>query len=252
MTKRLLLILFLALLASHAVGLETGLGPGLSIKNALIYAVATVIAIEGAVAGNRKIQLLSVFLPFGLLIFYAILSWAFIVIFADDPNYSARETLIRLKTKLVDQAIVLFVFYYGVVNREDALALMKKVIWAVILGCLITVVDTYNIPDLGIVGARDDDGRIEGIIGAAAEFGGLLAFYVPPVFALALSSYIDVGSIIGISWRHVGAIRGCGQRRLLPSRKSRCTNFGENRRRFSASCRYRSGHRHLLGIWHLT
>jgi O-antigen ligase len=201
MIRKLLLVLFIALIVGRAIGLDTGLGPGLSIKNALIYVVATFIAVEAVVAGNRRIQLLPVLLPFAVLIGYALLSWAFIVIFVDDPGYSARETLIRLKTKLVDQFIVLLIFYYGVVNRDDVLWLMKGVTWAVVFGCLITVIDTYDIPDLGIVTAREDDGRIEGIIGAAAEFGGLLAFYVPPIFALAVSSagMKKLGAMVGVA-----------------------------------------------------
>jgi O-antigen ligase len=186
--KWLLLLLFFALMGSRALGLETGLGPGLSIKNALLYAAATLIAAEAAVARNRRLELLPLLLPFAVLIVYAAMSWLAMVVFVEPPGYDAGETLVRWKTKLVDQFITLLVFYYGVVNREDALWLMKRLLWVVVLGCVITVVDSYNIPDLGIVTAREDDGRIEGIIGAAAEFGGLLAFFIPSVIALSIAS----------------------------------------------------------------
>jgi hypothetical protein len=159
--------------------LDLGLAPGISIKNAMLYVAFSAIAIESAMARNRNVELLPVILPYALLILYAILTWLFIVLFMEDPYYSPRTTLIRLKIKLVDQFLILLVFFYGVINWKDALWLLKALIWVMIIGCLITILDTFNIPDLGIITARDRDGRIEGIIGSAAEFGGLLAFVLP-------------------------------------------------------------------------
>jgi hypothetical protein len=109
-------------------------------------------------------------------------------------------TLIRLKVKLVDQFLMLLVFFYGVINWKDALWLLKALIWVMIIGCFITVIDTFNIPDLGIITARDEDGRIEGIIGSAAEFGGLLTFAIPLIVALWWSEtgFRKVLALIGI------------------------------------------------------
>jgi O-antigen ligase len=184
MIRKILLLLFIALIGSRAFGLDLGLGPGLSIKNALVYATAILIAIDSAIARNRNVELLPVFVPFAALIFYAIATWVALIVFVEDPYYLPRETLIRLKTKLVDQFIVLFIFFYGVTNWKDALWLMKGLIWVVVTSCFVTVIDSFNIPDLGIITARDTDGRVEGVLGAAAEFGGLLAFFVPPIIAL--------------------------------------------------------------------
>lgn len=184
MIRTLLLILFTAMLGSRALGLDLGLGPGLSIKNALIYATATLIAIDSAIARNRDVELLSVIVPFASLIFYAVMTWIAIVVFLEYPYYMPGQTLIRLKTKLVDQFIVLLIFFYGVTNSRDALWLIKGLTWVVMSSCFITIIDTFNIPDLGIITARDMDGRIEGILGAAAEFGGLLAFFIPAMAAL--------------------------------------------------------------------
>ena len=184
MIRKVLLLLFIALIGSRALGLELGLGPGLSIKNALIYATATLIAIDGAITRNRRVELLTVFVPFATLILYAIATWVALIVFIEDPYYLPRATLIRLKTKLVDQFIVLFIFFYGVTNWRDALWLMKALTWIVVLSCFVTVVDSFNIPDLGIITARDVDGRVEGILGSAGEFSGLLAFFIPPITAL--------------------------------------------------------------------
>ena len=109
MIRNLLLLLFIALIGSRALGLDLGLGPGLSIKNALIYAIATLIAMDSAIARNRHVELLPVFLPFAALILYAIATWVALIVFFENPYYLPGQTLIRLKTKLVDQFIVLFI-----------------------------------------------------------------------------------------------------------------------------------------------
>jgi O-antigen ligase len=180
-----LLAVFIVLIGSRALGLDIGLAPGISVKNALLYTTAILIAIDVSIARNRQLELLSVILPFVALIAYATGSWVFIVVFGDYPSYSAFQTLIQLKLKLVDQLIVLLVFFYGVTNWQDAIWVVKGITWVLGFGCLVTVVDTFNIPDLGIITARTSDGRVEGILGSAGEFSGLLAFFIPPMVALA-------------------------------------------------------------------
>jgi O-antigen ligase len=150
----------------------------------MLYLVATAIAIEISISRNRKPDLMPVVLPMAILIVYASMSWLMIVVFLESPNYAALPTLIRLKVKLFDQFLMLLVFSYGLVNWKDALWLFEALTWTVIVGCLITVIDSFNIPDLGIITTRDQDGRVEGIIGSAQEFGGLLAFVLPAIVAI--------------------------------------------------------------------
>lgn len=185
MIRYFLLVVFVVLIASRALGLDIGLAPGVSLKNAMLYATAVLIAIDMSIARNRQIELLSVVVPFVALIVYATASWFIIVVFLDFPNYSAFQTLIQLKLKLIDQLIVLLVFFYGVTAWKDAVWTLKAITWVLVVGCLVTVVDTFNIPDLGIITTRDMDGRVEGILGSAGEFSGLLAFFIPPMIALA-------------------------------------------------------------------
>lgn len=184
MTKYLLLILFVATMGSRALGLDLGIAPGISLKNILLYVAVSVIAIDIAMTHKRKLDGLSVVVPFSLLILYAGLTWLVTVLFLENPYYGELSTLIRLKTKLVDQLLVFLVFFYGVVNWRDALWLLKSLLWVGVVGCFITVIDTFDMPDLGIVSARDRDGRIEGIIGSSQDFGGLLAFVLPGLVAL--------------------------------------------------------------------
>jgi hypothetical protein len=183
-TRFLLLILFIATIGGRVLGLDLGLAPGLSIKNALLYFAASAIAIESATLRDRKIELLPVIVPFGLLVLYASMSWLILVLFVENPYYSALGTLIRLKVKLVDQFLVLLVFFYGIVNWKEALWLLKALAWVVLIGCFLTVVDSFDVPDLGVITSRDSDGRVEGFIGSAQDFGALLAFYFPVAIAM--------------------------------------------------------------------
>ena len=184
MTRFLLLILFIGTMGSQTLGLDLGLGPGLSIKNLMLYATASWIAVESVLARNRKVELLSVILPFGLLIFYALMTWLVIVLFLDDPYYDPIETFVRLKVKLVDQFLMMLVFFYGVASARDALWLLKALIWVAIIGCLITVVDSFDIPDLGIITTGHGDERVEGFVGSSQDFGGFLAYCLPALVAL--------------------------------------------------------------------
>ena len=61
--------------------------------------------------------------------------------------------------------------------------LMKALVWVVLASSIITVVDTFNIPDLGIVKERED-GRVMGFFGGPNESATVLAFYLPVALAL--------------------------------------------------------------------
>lgn len=180
--RNALLILFFVMLGARALQLDLSLGPGLSVKNALLYLTAVLIAVESALAGNRKVELMTVIVPFAVLVLYAILTVVVIVLILDFRFYEPVPALIRLKTKLVDQLLMLLVFFYGVVNLKDAMWLLKGMIWAIIVSSVVTVVDTFDIPDLGIITTRDD-GRVEGILASAQEFAALLAFFIPLIVA---------------------------------------------------------------------
>jgi hypothetical protein len=183
-TRYLLLILFMTMLGGDALGLGFSIAPGFSAKNALLYVAAVLIACQAAVTRDRKPEMLSVITPFALLLFYAAFTWLVVVVVLDRPDYYLRPSFIRLKTKLADQLLMLLVFFYGVVSLKDALWLAKALVWVIIGGSLITVIDTFNIPDLGIITMREKDGRVEGIVGSAQEFGALMAFFLPAVVAL--------------------------------------------------------------------
>lgn len=183
MMRYVLLLLIIILLGSHTLDLDLSLAPGLSVKNAFLYISGVLVIMESAIARNRQIELLSVLVPFSLLVLYAILTWLTSSLVLDYPSYKPLEALIALKGKLVDHLLILLIFFYGVVTLKDALWLLKALVWVVIAGNAVTVVDALNIPDLGIITQRTD-GRVEGSLGGANEFGAFLTFFLPTTIAL--------------------------------------------------------------------
>jgi hypothetical protein len=183
MIRNLLLLLFIVMLGARALQIDLSLGPGLSVKNALLYVSALLIAIESSITRNRKLELMSVIVPYCILVFYAMLTMLVIVLFLDYQFYEPRPAAIRLKTKLLDQLLMLLVFFYGVTNLKDALWLLKALIWTTMFSCFITIIDTFDIPNLGIITTRED-GRVEGILASSQEFAALITFFLPLMAAL--------------------------------------------------------------------
>jgi O-antigen ligase len=61
--------------------------------------------------------------------------------------------------------------------------MIRVILWMLVLGNVLTVVDGFNIPDLGIIQQRDD-GRLGGPMGESNQYGALLALTLPPLIAL--------------------------------------------------------------------
>lgn len=186
MTRFLLFLLFFVMLAADTLGLNLSLGPGLSVKNAILYLILLSIAIEAALKRNRDLELLSVVLPYALCILYAIFTIVVVLLFIDYYGYSARDAIISLKSSLGDNLVVFLVFFYGALTLKDATWLVKMIIWLVIAGNLISVMDALNIPDLGLIQERRD-GRIGGPFGESNQYGAFLTLFLPAVVGLALS-----------------------------------------------------------------
>ena len=182
--KRILLSLLLVLLLTETTfGWEFSLGPGLSLKNALLYVILGVFTIEAAIYHNLRFQSRSVLTPFGLYVVYGCFSY-FIAAFVVHPNYYQIVTAgIMVKGRLLDYFIIFLLFFYGTNSSESTLKLVRFFLWIVIAGNILTVVDGFDIPDLGIIQQRED-GRLGGPMGESNQYGAFLAFTVPAVIAL--------------------------------------------------------------------
>lgn len=186
MIRYLLLLLFFIMFVGGPLGLHESVVPGLSIKNALLYILFAALAIETTVTRNRKLEVPLVLVPFGLLFAYCFLSYLTVVFVVDYPNYDAVENGMRLKTLLLDDILMLLVFFYGALKVKDAIWLIRMAVWLVMLGNIVTLADVFKLPDLEILELGYQD-RIQGFVGQPNEFGGFLALFLPATLGVFLS-----------------------------------------------------------------
>jgi hypothetical protein len=189
MRHTFLLLLFAVLLLSQMFGWKLGVSQGFSIKNAFLYGFFLLILVERLSPRASKDPLLTkIHWPFISLILVGGISWAFTDLRTHVPNYSSDDRLIALKSMLADFYLFFIVYYYGVRNLQDAIALAKHILILIFSCNLITVMDVYNIPDLGIIKQMESDtnrGRLMGPIGEPNQYAAFLAFLFPSYIALA-------------------------------------------------------------------
>lgn len=186
--RYLLTTFFFLIYAGDNLGLAVSVAPGMSIKNLLLYLVFTGIAINAAVTRNRKVEMLGLFVMFGSLILYAVLTWVTLTFVLHDPEYQAKQAFITLKSGFVDQLMTFLIFFYGLLHVKDAMWLMRSILWVVMLGNVITVVDTMNLPNLGILPPPVKGGRFEGFLGQPNEYGQFLTLFLPACIVLCRES----------------------------------------------------------------
>ena len=177
MTRVLLALLFFVMLGAVLLHLDLSLAPGLSVKNAFLYLILIGIIIDAALRRNRDLELLSVSVPYALCIVYAIFTWVMILVLIDYPRYNAVRSFVSLKSNLGDHLVVFLVFFYGVLHAKDARGLMKTILWIVLLANLISVMDALDMPDLSLIGQRED-GRVSGPMGESNQYAAYLALFI--------------------------------------------------------------------------
>lgn len=176
MRKWLIFSMFVVLLADTMLGIGLGFGLGLSVKNLYLYALCGVVAVDAALRpGGIRVTDFNVHGPFVALIVYATASWVVKSLFA--PEYRTVQGAVTLKSQLVDLYLFYLVFRYGVGTRQEFRWLLRAVLGVLLATSLLTLLDYLNLPDLGLVGSFK--GRVEGPVGAANQYGALLAFLLP-------------------------------------------------------------------------
>ncbi len=188
---RLLFMLVIGALATaDTFSLDMSLGPGLSVKNALIYPIALGLIFRMTLAGRFRLRLPVLNAAFVVWITYAILTWIAIITVIHYPGYQIRETGISLKALLMDSAIFFFTFFYGVESESDFLVLTKTLAFAVGVANVLTLADVAGIINLGItVGSSGvEQGRVFGVFGHANDTGALIVCLLPMLAAVATSS----------------------------------------------------------------
>lgn len=187
MKKLILGGLLLLLMVSVTLGWDLSLATGLSVKNALLYLIMMAFFLEAAALHNRSIDLPAVVLPFTMIVAYAMASWLIMIFVVQWSAYDPFASAIALKTELVDHYIAFLIFFYGLSSVRNCLSLVRFIVWMTMVGNLITIVDAFDVPDLGIIHQRDD-GRVSGPIGESNAYGAFIAMTLPGCVALAIES----------------------------------------------------------------
>ncbi len=190
-----LLLLFAVLLLSEMFGWKLGVSQGLSVKNAFLYGFLVLCLVERMMSKGQKDPLLTtIHGPFIFLILIAGISWMFTDVRTNMQHYSNEDRLIALKSTLADFYLFFLVYYLGVRKLEDAIVLSKAILVLVFVSNIVTVIDVYNIPDLGIVKQMDEAeseanrGRLMGPMGEPNQYASFLILFFPSYVALALTS----------------------------------------------------------------
>ncbi|MGH8295991.1 MAG: O-antigen ligase family protein [Steroidobacteraceae bacterium] len=188
---RLLLVFLISVLAVSDI-LNTGLslGPGLSIKNALLYPIALGLLFRMALTGRFRMRLPSVNVAFVVWIAYALLTWIACVTIIHYPGYHALRFGVELKSVLIDAALFFFTYFYGIDGERDYLLMAKTLAFWIGLANILTLADVAGIVPLHITigqGGVEAD-RVFGVFGHANDTAALIVCTLPLMVAVAMSS----------------------------------------------------------------
>lgn len=188
MRQFLLVGLFSILLADIMLGLDLSLGPGLSLKNAILYVLFIALVLE-FVLGNRDVlrETWPLHIAWAMLAFYATFTWLAIVLLGLHRGYDVVASFIGLKGMLVDLFLFLLVYLYVPGDTSKSYKVLQLLIALLVFVNLVTMIDFLNVPDLGIITDRDD-GRITGPVREVNQYGAILIFVIPITAGLAFAS----------------------------------------------------------------
>jgi O-antigen ligase len=188
---RLLFVLLICTLAASDI-LHTGmsLGPGLSIKNALLYPIALGLLFRMALTGRFRMRLPIVNVAFIVWISYALLTWIACVTVIHYPGYDAKSAGIELKSELIDSALFFFAYFYGTEGERDFFLFARTLAFCIGLANILTLADLAGIVHLGITvgdsGVEAD--RVFGVFGHANDTAALIVCVLPMMVTVAISS----------------------------------------------------------------
>jgi hypothetical protein len=186
----LFVLLITVLIGSDLVGHNPGVGPGLSVKNGLLYLIALVLLFRLALSGKFRMRFPVIHTAWGIWLGYALLTWLAASLVIHYRGYNPIQSAIALKSELIDPAIFFFAIFYGVQDEDDFKVVMRALAAAVVASSVLTLTDLVGLTALGTkLGERGAEAdRVFGAFGHANETGALLVFLLPAVIAMAISS----------------------------------------------------------------
>ncbi len=194
------------LFITSAMNWNISLAPGLSVKNALLYAVIGLLIADAVIrsrAGPSRQasdgllsngQLRFVNLAFVALLVYAICTLiavilgGFVLPVSPFRDASAVALTINLKNQLVDQYLFFAALLFATTSVAGARKVVAGILVLVGLAAIVTVVDVFNIPDLGIIeqkGWGDAEGRIYGPVGHGNDYAAFMICFMPGLLVAA-------------------------------------------------------------------
>lgn len=214
--RYLLALLIFFLTTIDMFGWRLSLGPGLSVKNAILYLILLTLSARFVVRGGFRLELPQVHLWFGVLIAYATFTWLIAGIVIQYKSYELLTSGIDLKAELLDNAIVFAVYLYGTQSLRETKFLLKCILLAVTAANAIAIGNVAGLFQIGIttVGVEGNlTGRVFGAFGHANETAALTVCLLPAYVAAALSSR----AVSRLFWALAGAVSGtlmimCGSR----------------------------------------
>jgi O-antigen ligase len=178
------------LITTDFTGKNPGLGPGLSVKNVMLYIIVMVLGFRMALVGGFRLRMPGLHVAWVVWIGYAILTWLAVSLVVKYYSYDPIASAMALKSWLIDGALFCFAAFYGVQDEDDFRVVLRGLAAVIGISSILTLTDLVGITSLGLrvgdTGAEAD--RVFGAFGNANETGTLLACMLPMLIAMTISS----------------------------------------------------------------
>ncbi len=169
---------------------------GLSAKNLLIYVLASILALRMVIRRSSITAAGQMQAAFLVQIAYAIVTWLVAALIIKYQNYDVVQTGIQLKSGLIDYFIFFLVFLFGVSTQEEAMKVIKWMLLGAVFANLATIADSAGLVNLGY--QLRDDGRTEGALGEANQYGAFVVLFIPGMIAAAVAARNKIGRLFWV------------------------------------------------------
>jgi O-antigen ligase len=184
-----LLTLFVVyLMMVQTFALDIGLGPGLSLKNGILYLLFAFLLMRFAVRRNFRLQMGGVFGGFAVLLGYAIASTVAIMLFIQYPGYKFMTALTQFKGLPFDFLAMFFVFFYGLQTRRDVRLVLVSVLAMAVFANVVSGLDALGIVPLETIEVGETSDRVQGVMAEHNQYGAFIAFFIPLLVAAVVTA----------------------------------------------------------------
>jgi len=181
----LLSILILTLVVGHVFSLDMGLGPGLSVKNAILYVAAVFIAFRIVLSRDFKMEMGGFVGCYLALIMYAMVTWIVVGLFLNYKGYNMLASGIALKNLLIDPLIFFLTFLFGIRTSENAFKILTMLGVACVILNVANLASAFHLIPLDYMGGG---GRMAGPLGEPNQYGDYIVIFLPLMCVVAILS----------------------------------------------------------------